>query len=676
MHRLSLILLFTCITVQALAQADTAQKLDEVTITGIQESQAKQTSVHIEPYSLEELDKKAPFNLSDALSNIPGIGQVTTGNAISKPVIRGLYGNRILVLFSGLRFDNQQFQDEHGLGISQIGIDRVELIRGPVSILYGTDAIGGVINVIEETPAQQGKFLDINTRFFSNTLGTLTDIGYATLRGNKWRRIRLGFESHADYTDGNGDRVLNSRNKGYYLKLGSGNKRGNWIQNNSYNLSFNQFGFITPDLNKFFEPDARWSRNMEGENGGPHHNVLLNILSSQNTLLLKSSTLKINVGAQSNLRMEDEGGGEISLNMHLLSGLQNAKWEKPLTNRLLFIANEQFTYENNTNYGKRILIPNADMLEANLSGFLRLSLSQVVLEAGIGGNYKKIKTYFTPPLNGPSKNVQPFNVGHITGNGMLGISYNPNRWLNIKGNVSTGDRMGNLAELSSDGLHEGYYRYEIGDPNLELEKNINSDISLELSTKQLFLSASGYYNKFWNYIYLDKDPLNFFGFPIYDFRQQDATIYGGEFVMIYKPEYLPGLQLKESFCTTRGSLSTGGYLPFIPADKNRVSLIFLTNINRLYRSLSIEPEFEYALPQDRPAQFETATTDYGLLNLYCGLIANWGKHEYKWNFAVHNILNKTYHDHLSRLADPSLFNPAINNEGINFVLSLNTKLGL
>ncbi len=674
MPKIPLLLLFVGAALSSYAQTDTTKKLDEVTITGIQESQVKQTSIHIEPYSLQELDKKAPFNLSDALANIPGIAQVTTGNAISKPVIRGLYGNRILVLFSGLRFDNQQFQDEHGLGISQIGIDRVELIRGPASILYGTDAVGGVINVVEETPEEQGKHLDINTRIFSNSLGTLTDIGYSTLKGNKWRRIRLGYESHADYSDGNGTRILDSRNKGYYLKLGSGNKRRNWIQNNSYNLSFNQFGFITPDLNKFFEPDARWSRNMDA--GAPHHNVLLNILSSQNTFLLPTSTLKVNVGAQSNLRMEDEGGGEISLNMHLLSGLQNARWEKKLSRNILFVANEQFTYENNTNYGKRILIPNANMLEGNLSGFLRFNLGQVILEAGLGGNYKSIKTYLTPPLNGTTKNVHPFGVGHMTGNGMLGISYNPNRWLNIKGNLSTGDRMGNLAELSSDGLHEGYYRYEIGDPNLKLEKNMNGDVSLELNTKQLFLSASGYYDHFRDYIYLDKDSLNFFGFPIYHFRQQDATIYGAEFIMVYKPEYISWLQLKESFSTTRGSLSKGGYLPFIPADRNRVSLAVVKDINRLYRSFTLEPEFEYALPQDRPAEFETTTPDYGLLNLYCSLTATWGRHDYKWNFAVHNMLNKAYHDHLSRLADPSLFNPAINNEGINFVLSLSTKLGL
>src|SRR5437870_5519050 len=142
---------FTCIAASAQTDTtknDTRYELQEVVVTGFQPNNPKYTSINIEPYSLQQINEKAPFNLSDALAKLPGISQITTGNSISKPVIRGLYGNRILVLLSGLRFDNQQFQDEHGLGLSQIGIDRVEVIRGPASLLYGTEAIGGVINVI------------------------------------------------------------------------------------------------------------------------------------------------------------------------------------------------------------------------------------------------------------------------------------------------------------------------------------------------------------------------------------------------------------------------------------------------------------------------------------------------------------------------------------------------
>lgn len=109
-------------------KTDSVNALNEVVITGFQTNNAKFTSLNIEAYSLEKLNEKTPFNLSDTLSKVPGVSQMSTGNSISKPVIRGLYGNRILVLLSGARFDNRQWQDEHGLRLSQIGIDRVESI--------------------------------------------------------------------------------------------------------------------------------------------------------------------------------------------------------------------------------------------------------------------------------------------------------------------------------------------------------------------------------------------------------------------------------------------------------------------------------------------------------------------------------------------------------------------
>lgn len=654
----------SCIYSSAQSIADTTS-LKEVIVSGIQETQAKQTVLNTEAYSLKELESHSPYNLSDALAKLPGISQISTGNAISKPVIRGLYGNRVLVLLSGLRFDNQQFQDEHGLGLSQIGIDRIEVIKGPASLLYGTDAIGGIVNIIEATPMQTGHVLDINTRLYSNTLGTLTDIGYSKNKNKTWWRIRAGAESHADYTDGNNVRVLNSRNQGYYFKAGYGFQHGRWIQNNSYNFSYSHFGFILDALQPF-TPDGRFARNM----AGPHHNVMLHLFSSENTLRLKRSTLRINVGVQSNSRKEDEGGGAISLNMHLLSILENAKWEKPIGKNLLFIANQQFTFENNTNYGKRILIPDANMLEGNLSAFLHYNLHKIVLEAGIGWNDKWIKTRTTGTLNlgssfVPDTSLRAFSKNRSATNFMAGLSYNPNSWLNIKANMSTGSRAGNLAELSSNGLHEGTYRCEIGDPNLKMEQNFNADVSVEIDKKLWFFSASGFYNHFNNYIYLtlSAEP-DWYGFPRYRYTQQNATLYGGELMLIGKLSR--ATEAKNIFSATKGLLDAGGNLPFIPAYKNTTAIKWTSHqLHKLY----IEPELEYVFRQDYPARFETSTTDYALLNINTGFISRFHDKKVSWNMSCRNILNKVYADHLSRLKYYG-----INNPGINFILSARMSL--
>ena len=281
--------------------------LDQVVVSGYVNDASRKTSFNIVPLNIEEIDRQGSFSITDALARIPGVSQFSTGVGISKPVIRGLYGNRILVLFSGLRFDNQQWQDEHGLGLSDVGISRIELIKGPMSLLYGTETIGGVINVIEEgAPAVNTRETEVKLEGHTNNGGGTFQFGTKYNNGKYWYRLRVGADSYADYSDGNNNRVLNSRFNGYYLKSSIGFKRKNWKSVNHYNLAYNNFGFVFNDLQTLMTPDSRWSRSMSG----PHHIVFLNTFSSVNDIKLKKSVLKLNGGFQSNYRAEDEGGGD------------------------------------------------------------------------------------------------------------------------------------------------------------------------------------------------------------------------------------------------------------------------------------------------------------------------------------------------------------------------------
>lgn len=645
-----------------IAQSDTSKlELKEIIVTGFQVNDPKNTSLNIEPHNLVQINEKSPYNLSDALAKIPGISQMTTGNSISKPVIRGLYGNRILVLLSGLRFDNQQWQDEHGLGLSQIGIDRVEVIKGPASLLYGSDALGGVINVVEEKPNKNGTKLDFGTQLYSNTLGTLTNAGISKKKAANWWRIRIGYESHSDYSDGSNTRVLNSRNTGQYLKAGFGFDKPKWKQENSYNFSYNNYGFILEELNSFFEADARRTRKMNG----PHHIVMLNLLNTQNSFLLKKSTLKLNGGIQSNSRREDEGGGQISLNMHLLSLLQNIRWEKEIAKKLTMVWNQQFSFVNNTNYGGRIIIPDANMLENNVSAYVKYKRTKLILEAGAGANNKFIKTKETRSLNTPGTGMLPFSKNNTTANGMFGFSFNPNSKLTIKGNGASGFRAPNLAELSSNGLHEGVYRYEIGNPDLKVENNINTDISTEYRSKQAFINIAGFVNQFYNYVYLAPTSEKFFGYPVFRYKQQNALLYGGELFVIIKPKALKWFQFREAFTITHGQLADKSYLPFIPAYKSITGLRFERKYTGKLSSVFMEPEFVYVFEQNHPAQFETSTPAYYLLNFSSGLVINEPKGNWVFGLNATNILNRKYADHLSRLKYYGLY-----NQGINFVFSI------
>jgi iron complex outermembrane receptor protein len=643
------------------AQNDTSsvKKLKEVEVSVIRNTYTNKTALNVTGLSAEKMRSRGAFNISDGLTAVPGISQMTTGVAISKPVIRGLHGNRLQTVFSGLRFDNQQWQDEHGLGISDIGVDHVEIIKGPASLLYGSEAVGGVINIIEEKNAEEGKIVgDLNTRFLSNTFGNATDLGFKGNSSNKNWRIRAGYESDADYQDGKDVRILNSRFSGYYFKASYGFTKKKWICQNNYNGSLNNFGFIMSDSKTDKDLDNRFSRTMDG----PHHTVLLNILSSQNIFALKNSVLKLNLGAQSNIRMEDEGGGEISLAMHLSSLVYNLQWIKMLTEKTELIISSQGILQNNSNYGKRIIVPDANMTETGLSFFLNRKFG---IEGGIGGNYRHIKTFESGSFNTPDKEIGPFERSLPSLNGMLGATLNPNDHWNIKFCGSTGFRSGNMAELASNGLHEGIFQYEIGNPGLKAEQNFNAELALNYTSEQFEFSLAGFNNYFDNYIYLAPTAETFYGITIFRYFQSNADLYGGEAAISFKPKALKGLEFSSSFATVTGLLSDSAYLPFIPADKLHGEIRYTFSLKNTLKDFYVSVSNDYVFEQNYPAVNETRTGDYNLLNAGIGTELLIGKQTLKLGLVCNNLLNEYYYDHLSR------FKPyGFHNIGRNIILNI------
>lgn len=604
------------------------------------------------------------LNISDALAKLPGMSQVNTGPGISKPVIRGLYGNRVLAVVSGLRFDNQQWQDEHGLGLNDMGVDRVEIIKGPVSLLYGSEAIGGIINIIEETPAVANTHTgEFNTRLFTNTYGINSEIGMkgATEKYN-WR-IRAGINSNADYADGRNKRILNSRFGGYYLKGSYGFNKRNWSSANNFNSSLDNFGFITIDNQSAKKPDGRLSRTMDG----PHHTVFLNTLSSQNTIRLLSSTIKLNAGLQSNLRLENEGGNKISLEMLLSTFLYNFQWIKPVNKTTEIILGNQFVFENNTNFGARKIIPDANMIESGGSFYLKKTNQKLIFESGVGVTIRNIRTFETPGVNNPGREIGTFTKTKPSVNGAVGISYNPDKHLNFKVNISTGFRAGNLAELSSNGLHEGTLRWETGDPNLKIEQNINTESSVNFVGDNLSLSVTAFYNQFYNYIFLNPTGIQYLGFDVYNYKQAQATLFGGEAGLDIHPAGAKWFGYSSSFSTVTGKLSRTGYLPFIPPDKFQQKVIFYfppnsKNENRFSMYIGTDHVFE----QNHPARFETSTNAYILVNAGGNIILHHHERDITISLAGNNLLDKNYFDHLSRFKEYG-----IHNIGRNISLNLN-----
>lgn len=648
-------------------QADSLKsvQIKEVTVTAYKEESFKETSLNITGLKIDSLTRFGNFNLTDLMAKVPGVSMLSTGVSIAKPVIRGLYGNRVLVLISGLKFDNQQWQEEHGLGLSDIGLAKVELIKGPMSVLYGTEAIGGIVNLIEEEkPAINTAASDVSMKINSNTMGGLLQAGYKVNRGKRWFRIRAGIENNADYSDGSNTRVLNSRFDAYYLKSSFGIVRKNWTSTNNYLSSFNRFGFIFNDIYDFVEPDARSSRHL---NVNPCHLVLLNMLSSENKFMLKGgSKLYVNTGVQSNERMENEGGGAISLNMHLFTAQYLIKLEKKLNERHKLIFSNLGSFEDNTNFGARKIVPDAQMQESNLSVYYETNFNErLILENGAGAGEKFIKTYFTPTVNGPEKEVHPFAKFSPYYNAFSGLSFIPDTNFNLKFNAATGVRIPNLAELSSNGLHEGIFTYEIGDPTLKNEQNVALNLALNYEQKFFEFYASPFYNYFYNYIYLAPTSEEWYGFPVFRYKQQNATQYGAEFTLNIKP--VKNLMIGSSYAGMISKTADGNYTPYIPAQKISPKIQYQYNrVNNL--PLSFYSGADWCMMQNKVYIHEKTTPSYCLLNAGISTRIEKAKAIYEISIAGNNLLNVAYYDHLSRFKNYGLL-----NIGRNIVLMLKVK---
>ena len=422
---------------------------------------------------------------------------------------------------------------------------------------------------------------------------------------------------------------------------------------------------LTADNRNDKTPDGRFSRSMDG----PHHTVLLNVLSSENDISLSGSGLKVNAGIQSNLRLEDEGGGKISLNMLLSTFLWRVLWTKKINAATELMLSNNSQFENNTNFGSRIIIPDANMMETGFAAFLRTKKEKLIFEYGAGISLRNIHTKLTAGVNTPGKAIPPFNKTLPGLNGSVGFSWNPDDQWNLKTNVSSGFRSGNLAELSADGLHEGTLRYEVGDADLKVEQNLNSEMSVSYTGPAVQFSVSGYVNHFVNYIYLAPSGIQYLGFDVFNYKQYDANLYGSEIMFGLRFPFYKKLKWQSDVSIVKGKLQGGNYLPFIPPVKLANEIRLQCHDGKKIKNLFVFIQAENHFAQRHPAEFETPTAGYWLLN--AGLSGNWQTKTRSVTLSItgNNLLNTNYYDHLSRFKEFG-----IHNIGRNIVLHMNIPL--
>ena len=627
----------------------------------------------------KELLRLGSMNISEALTIIPGVWQLSTGTGISKPVIRGLYGNRIGIMVNGIRFDNQQWQDEHGLVMSSDGIDNIEVIKGPRSLLFGPEAIGGVVSITDELPAPIGsEIADMNLKFFSNTLGMLGNIGFKGAQNNFNWLVRFGGETHADYLDGNEDRIPETRFGGYTVKTNAGYLKGIWSGRINYNYTNYTYGILEGrEFQKEIErPETRFDRSFNG----PHHQLKVHNFVTQNTFVDGRSTYKINLGYIYNRRKEQEGNDERflpdslqfgNLNMILKTLSLDAGWVYTASkNTELTLATQEFL-QSNTNTGERRLIPDADVKSGSLTGILNFHKDKFTFEGGARFDLFSLKT--TEYGVKDSIDYFPAISPHYNSvNGSAGLTYLLFKNLLLKSNFSTGFRAPNLAELTSNGLHEGVFQYELGNGNFKSEQSVEVDATLSFANSYFTFELTGYNNNISNYIYLGQTSDTIRGYPVFRYFQSDANLKGLEAGINVNP--YGWLGFSASYSTVIAKRSDDSNLPLIPADKITSAIHFeMANWKSIYNPY-VELSAYTAFVKTHLSYNEASVPGYTLLNLGFGCDLRFEKQLFSIVISCNNMLNNVYIDFMSRI---KLLNATYNgvtfyanNMGRNIVLAV------
>jgi iron complex outermembrane recepter protein len=629
--------------------------------------------VNIESQKIAALKTNAPLSLMEALANVKGVEQITTGVGIGKPVIRGLSGSRIVTYAQGIRVENQQFGDEHGLGINDVGIESVEVIKGPASLLYGADALGGVIYFTEEKYAALNKIQgSVGSRYMTNTNGLQTNAGLKMNKNNLKFNIFGAYNTHNDYTVGKvattEKQVLNTRFDEAALKTALGYGYKNWIGNLRYSYLQNNFGLS--------EGDSLHNSN-DRKPQMPNQNIVHQAISLENNFYFSKGKLNTILGFSTNERKEFEahnpnysghtqGATErATLNMTLQTLSYNIKYSQPLRSNLALTAGVQGMIQTNTNKGLEVLIPDVATNDAGAYGVLNYTLRKNwELQGGLRYDMRNLssKTYQSETQSFTALERSFSNL-----NGSFGSVYKVKK-LTLRGNISTAFRAPNSAELLSNGAHGGALRYEIGDANLKSEQGVQADLSAVYESTHFSFAVNPFYNIIQNFIYLSPTDSLVEGVKVYHYRQTNANLYGGEATAHLHPHNLHWLHLQTNFASVIAADANKRALAMIPANHLTSNIKVELDKKGSAWCQNIFLEHVYRFSQQRIADYELATPDYHLFNFGINIRYETAKTTLSFDTGIKNIFNTNYTDHLSRFR--AIGTP---NIGRNIFVGLNYK---
>lgn len=638
---------------------DEQHHIDEILVSSVFNKTQNENVVKIDHINLKQIQNAGAINLSDALATNPGVSVVSTGASIGKPVIRGLSGNRVLTYVQGIRLENQQFGEEHGLGLNANGQESVEIIKGPASLLYGSDAMGGVLYFNPEKYAANNKTeLAINQVVNSNTQGSNSSVTLKASEDKFKFLVQNNYTTHADYKTPNGETVVNTRFIEKDFKVGTSFATSRYVADFRYNYNDLNLGLPEEEIE-----DSRYRTPLF-----PSQKIENHLLSFNQKVFFKNSKLEATAGYVFNDRKELEGVDEIALFMKLKTFNYNVRYYLPDFGKFETIIGFQGMNQENRNFGEERLIPNAKIADIGFFGTSQYKFNKNVLQFGVRYDFRNVNIEEFGDL-GTEGSFQKLDKNFESINASFGFKTEITEKITSRINVATGFRAPNLSELSSNGVHEGSNRYEIGNVNLKNEQNFQIDLNVDYNAEHFDFFANGFYNHINNYIFISPNGNTIDDNFVYDYLQNNAVLYGGETGIHLHLHEIDWLHMTSSYEMVIGELNNHSNLPLIPANQWKNNFRVNFNLSKNIKNSFVFLQANYTFNQNKIGEFETKTNDYLLLSSGIGTDIQLNKSKFNVYLTATNLLNKEYVAHLSRLKADGIY-----NMGRNIVLGVNFNL--
>lgn len=654
--------------IQNIQLSESVVEMEEVIISTPFHKLQSDNVMKVERIGMAHLKSQGAVSLMEGITSIAGVSSITTGIGIGKPVIRGLSANRVLTYAQGVRLENQQFGDEHGLGINESGIESVEVIKGPASLLYGSDAIGGVLYLNPEKFADPGSFeSDLLSTYSSNTLGFSNNLGIKTSSDNFKFLARGAYTTHSDYKTGDGMRVTNSRFNEADFKTGVRYQNSRFKSTLRYNYNRSNIGI----------PEEIGMQDTGKKMMSPFQEIDNHILSLENDIFLKNSSIHIKTGYLFNDRreFEEEEGQENSsagpvepeLRLKLNTWNYDVKYNLPQYGKFETIAGFQGMFQKNKNFGEEQLIPDAEVKDFGIFATTHYHLDRIDIQAGLRFDSRTLDTEASGLITDDDY-VASIAKTFTSFNAALGTKVDLNDRMKVRLNLASGFRAPNLSELTSNGIHEGTNRYEIGNQYLNNEQNFQTDISFEVNSEHFELYANGFYNLINDYIYISPTGEIIESTDVYEYLQKNASLYGGEIGFHLHPHPIHWLHFESSFESVTGKIDNEGHLPLIPANSLQNTIRIEFDNTSIFKDSRAFISLKSTFSQKNIYTFETKSDSYNLVSIGGSTRITFNKFDLNLSLNITNLLDESYISHLSRLKSEEIPNMGRN---INLSLGIN-----